>query len=81
VIDLTAKEYMLLETLMRHPGQVLTRDQIIEHVWDMDFESGSKLIEVYIHALRKKIDEGHDEKLIRTVRGLGYRMSADEAAK
>jgi two-component system, OmpR family, response regulator len=81
VIDLTAKEYMLLETLMRHPGQVLTRDQIIEHVWDMDFESGSKLIEVYIHALRKKIDDGHDEKLIRTVRGLGYRMSADEAAK
>lgn len=81
VFDLTAKEYMLLETLMRHPGQVLTRDQIIEHVWDMDFDSGSKLIEVYIHGLRKKIDEGHNHKLIQTIRGLGYRMSADETAE
>ncbi len=79
--DLTAKEYMLLETLMRHPGQVLTRDQIIEHVWDMDFDSGSKLIEVYIHALRKKIDDGHGEKLIQTIRGLGYRISADETTE
>ena len=74
-IELTAKEYALLETLMRHPNQVLSRDQIIEHVWNMDFESGSKLIEVYIHALRKKIDAGRDVKLIQTVRGLGYRMS------
>jgi len=79
--DLTGKEYMLLETLMRHPGQVLSRDQIIEHVWNMDFESGSKLIEVYIHALRKKIDEGHDRKLIQTLRGLGYRISVDESAE
>lgn len=76
---LTAKEYILLETLMRHPNQVLTRDQIIDHVWNMEFESGSKLIEVYIHSLRKKIDEGHDEKLIQTVRGLGYRMGRDES--
>jgi DNA-binding response OmpR family regulator len=79
LFDLTAKEYMLLETLMRHPGQVLTRDQIIEHVWNMDFESGS--IEVYIYALRKKIDGGYDQKLIQTVRGLGYRLSADEATE
>jgi DNA-binding response OmpR family regulator len=78
--ELTAKEYALLETLMRHPNQVLTRDQIIDHVWNMEFESGSKLIEVYIHSLRKKIDEGHAEKLIRTVRGLGYRMGRDESA-
>jgi DNA-binding response OmpR family regulator len=76
---LTAKEYMLLETLMRHPGQVLSRDQITEHVWDADFASGTKLIEVYIHALRKKVDDGHAEKLIQTVRGLGYRISANEA--
>ncbi|MBI1257239.1 MAG: response regulator [Chloroflexi bacterium] len=78
-IDLTAKEYALLETLMRHPNQVLTREQIIEHVWDIDYAAESKLIEVYIHALRQKIDEGHDQKLIQTVRGLGYRMSADAA--
>ncbi|MCA9936886.1 MAG: response regulator transcription factor [Ardenticatenaceae bacterium] len=74
IIELTAKEYALLETLMRHPNQVLSRDQIIEHVWDMAFESGSKLIEVYIYALRKKIDAGHDVKLIQTARGLGYRI-------
>ena len=76
-IDLTAKEYALLETLMRHPNQVLTRDQIIEHVWDIDFDSESKLIEVYIHALRRKIDDDQTVKLIQTVRGLGYRISAD----
>lgn len=75
---LTSKEYMLLETLMRHAGQVLTRDQIIDHVWNMEFESGSKLIEVYVSSLRKKIDRGHPKKLIQTVRGLGYRISADE---
>lgn len=80
VEELTAKEYALLETLLRHPNQVLTRDQIIDHVWNMEFESGSKLIEVYIHSLRKKIDEGHDEKLIQTVRGLGYRIGRDESS-
>ena len=76
VIELTAKEYALLETLMRHPQQVLSRDQIIDHVWNMEFESGSKLIEVYISNLRKKIDEGYEPKLIHTVRGLGYRIGA-----
>lgn len=75
VIPLSAKEYALLETLMRHPHQILSRDQIIEKVWDMDFSAESKLIEVYVHALRKKIDEGHEVKLIQTVRGLGYRIS------
>ncbi|MCA9899507.1 MAG: response regulator transcription factor [Ardenticatenaceae bacterium] len=78
-IELTAKEYALLETLMRHPNQILSRDQIIEHVWDMEFDSGSKLIEVYIYTLRKKIDAGHDAKLIQTVRGLGYRIGNYEA--
>ncbi len=78
LIDLTAKEYALLETLMRHPNQVLSRDQIIEHVWDMDFEAESKLIEVYIYSLRKKIDSDHPHKLIQTVRGLGYRIADDE---
>jgi DNA-binding response OmpR family regulator len=80
VIELTAKEYALLETLMRHPNQVLSRDQITEHVWDMDFDAESKLIEVYIYALRKKIDSGHAHKLIQTVRGLGYRIAADETS-
>jgi DNA-binding response OmpR family regulator len=78
-IALTAKEYALLETLMRHPNQVLSRDQIIEHVWNMEFDSGSKLIEVYIYALRKKIDAGHELKLIQTVRGLGYRIGSHGA--
>ncbi|MHB8627220.1 MAG: response regulator transcription factor [Aggregatilineales bacterium] len=76
-IELTATEYRLLELLMRHPGQVLSRDQIIEHVWDADFESGSKLIEVYIHYLRRKIDSDQADKLIHTVRGLGYRIGGD----
>lgn len=78
VETLTSKEYILLETLMRYPNQVLTRAQIIDHVWNMEFESGSKLIEVYISSLRKKIDKEHDHKLIQTVRGLGYRISADD---
>ena len=78
IIELKAKEYALLETLMRHPNQVLSRQQIIERVWDMDYDSESKLIEVYIHWLRKKIDDGHDEKLIQTVHGLGYRIGNHE---
>ena len=74
IIELTAKEYALLETLMRHPNQILSREQIIDHVWNMEFDSGSKLIEVYISNLRKKIDADHAPKLIHTVRGLGYRI-------
>lgn len=73
-IELTAREYALLETLMRNPGQVISRGQIIDHVWDMEFVTGSKVIEVYIHALRKKIDDGFPRKLIHTVRGMGYRI-------
>lgn len=78
VIELTAREYALLETLMRHPGQVLSRNQIIDHVWDMDFVSGSKVVEVHIHALRKKIDDDFPTKLIHTVRGLVYKIGAAE---
>ncbi len=80
-IKLTAKEYAVLETLMRHPGQVLSRDQIIDHVWDVDFSAESKLVEVYIYSLRKKIDDGHDDKLIQTVRGLGYTIEGCESAE
>ena len=74
IIELTAIEYGVLEFLMRHAGQVVSRDQMIDHVWNADFDSGSKLIEVYIYHLRKKIDEGHNTKLIHTLRGIGYRM-------
>ena len=63
---------------MRHPHQVLSRQQIIEQMWDMDYDSESKLIEVYIHWLRKKIDDGYDEKLIHTVHGFGYRIGNHE---
>lgn len=79
-IELTATEYALLEFLMRNMGQILSREQIIDHVWNADFESGSKLIEVYIHYLRRKIDAGHTIKLIQTVRGLGYRIGVDAEA-
>ena len=76
-IDLTATEYALLELLMHHPRQILSRDQIIEHIWNADFDSGSKLIEVYIHYLRRKIDQAYAVKLIQTVRGMGYRIGGD----
>ncbi len=79
LIELSAKEYALLETLMRNPNRVLSRDQIIEHVWNMEYDAESKLIEVYIYNLRKKIDEGFERKLIQTVRGLGYRIAGHEA--
>jgi len=79
-IDLTATEYALLEYMMRHVRQVLSREQITDHIWNADFDAGSKLIEVYIHNLRRKIDESHTVKLIHTVRGLGYRLGDDETA-
>ena len=71
-IDLTAKEYALLELLMRHPGQVLTRTQITNQVWGYDLEALSNVVEIYIHYLRDKVDRGFSQKLIRTVRGIGY---------
>lgn len=77
-IELSAKEYALLETLMRNADRVLSRDQIIDHVWNMEYDAESKLIEVYVYNLRKKIDEGFEPKLIQTVRGLGYRIGANE---
>ncbi|MDQ2807505.1 MAG: response regulator transcription factor [Chloroflexota bacterium] len=76
-IELTATEYSLLEWLMRHAGQVLSRDQLIDHVWNADYAGGSKLLEVYIHYLRRKIDDPYPQKLIGTVRGLGYRIGGD----
>jgi DNA-binding response OmpR family regulator len=76
VIELTAREYALLEFLMRHPDQVLSRTQISEHVWDYDFFSTSNVVDVYIRYLRRKIDKGFKVKLIKTVRGAGYKIEA-----
>ncbi len=77
-IQLTAKEYALLEFLARRAGDVVTRAEIAEHVWDESFDPFSNLIEVYIQRLRRKLDEGHDLKLIRTLRGEGYQLLAAE---
>lgn len=77
-IELTAKEYALLEYLVRRTGEVVTRSDIAEHVWDKNFDPFSNLIEVYIQRLRRKIDEKASIKLIRTRRGEGYVMTAGD---
>ena len=79
-IDLSAKEYALLEYLMMNAGQVLSREQIENHIWNFDYEGGTNVVDVYISYLRRKIDEGRDPRLIRTVRGVGY-MLAEGAQK
>ncbi len=71
-IELTTKEYSLLEYLMRNEGAVVTRTMISEHVWDIDFDTFTNVIDVYINYLRNKIDTGHKKKLIHTIRGRGY---------
>ncbi len=71
-IELTAREFRLLEYLMRSPGQVMTRTQIIERVWEYHFDPGTNLVDVYIQRLRRKIDDGEELKMIQTVRGVGY---------
>jgi len=75
-IELTTKEYTILEYLMRHPNAVITRTMIEEHAWDYDFDSLSNLVDVYIRRLRRKIDNEGEESLIQTVRGAGYRLRA-----
>jgi heavy metal response regulator len=74
-IGLTSKEYALLEYLMRHPNQVLTRTMIAEHVWNYDFDNATNVIDVHIRNLRRKMDDPFPDKLIHTVRGAGYRIS------
>lgn len=76
-IELTLKEYALLEYLMRHVGRVLTRPMISEHVWNQDFDTFTNVIDVYVNYLRNKIDRGRSKKLIHTVRGSGYMLKAD----
>ncbi|AZK93706.1 MULTISPECIES: response regulator transcription factor [Streptomyces] len=70
MVDLTAREFVLLELFLRHPGQVLSREQILSHVWGYDFDPGSNIVDVYVRALRKKL--GADR--VETVRGMGYRL-------
>lgn len=79
-IDLTSKEYALLEYLMSNSGRVLSRTMIIEHVWDQSFDGVTNIVDVYIRHLRNKIDDGHDHKLIRTVRGVGYAIDSEADA-
>jgi DNA-binding response OmpR family regulator len=77
VIDLPVREFALLQFLMRFPGRVLTKTQLIENVWEWHHDTGSNVVEVYIQRLRKKVDDGEDTKLIHTVRGVGYVIKID----
>ena len=79
-IDLTAKEFALLELLLRRQGEVLPRSLIASQVWDMNFDSDTNVIEVAVRRLRAKVDDGFEPKLIRTVRGMGYLLEDPEAA-
>jgi heavy metal response regulator len=76
-IELTAKEFALLDYFMRNPDRVLTRTMIADHVWDYGFDSGTNVIDVYVNYLRKKIESGRKQKLIHTVRGVGYVLKTE----
>lgn len=78
-VDLSAREYALLELLARHPGQIFTRDRLIEALWNADFSAESNIVEVYIRSLRRKVDDGRRNGLIETVRGSGYRLRSADA--
>lgn len=77
-IRLTGKEYALLEYLMINQGRILSREKILSHVWGFDYDGGENIVDVYMNYLRKKIDEGHEERLIHTARGIGYTMRREE---
>lgn len=77
-ISLTGKEYALLEYLMRNKGRIITQTMLIEHVWDMNYEGLSNIVNVYINHLREKIDRGFSQKYIHTVRGVGYKIDDHE---
>ena len=79
-IELTAKEFALLEYLMRNAGRRLTRAMIIEHVWNFTFDSTTNVVDVYINYLRRKVDDGFTPALIHTVRGVGYQLTPDGAS-
>jgi len=77
IIDLTPKEYALLVFLLRNQGRIMTRTSIIDHVWDMQYDSGTNIVDVLIRYLRRKLEDGYDLKLIHTIRGVGYVMKTD----
>lgn len=77
-ISLTALEYTLLEYLLRNKNKILSRQKIEDNVWNYDYEGGTNVVDVYVAYLRKKIDDGHDTKLIHTVRGIGYCLKVKE---
>ena len=74
-VELTTKEFALLEYLMRNAGRRVTRSMIIEHVWNLTFDTTTNVVDVYINYLRRKVDDGHPDKLIHTVRGVGYELN------
>lgn len=76
-IELSPREFSLLELLLRHPNQVLSRTQIVEHVWNFDFYSDTNVVDVYIGYLRRKIDRDFSPPLIQTIRGIGFRLSEE----
>ena len=76
LIELTPKEYAVLEYLMRHPGRVMSRTLITEYAWDYHFDPGTNIVDVVINRLRKKVDTGTEKKLLHTVRGVGYVIRA-----
>jgi len=78
IVPLTSKEFALLELFLLHAPELVTRTEIIEHVWDRHFDSETNLVEVYVNRLRQKIDQNRPVKLIHTVRGIGYRLGALE---
>lgn len=80
-LDLTPKEFALLEFLMYHPNQVVTRDMIEQHIWNYDFECESNVIDVYVRRVRRKIDDPFAVKLLATVRGVGYRLQPPPAQR
>jgi DNA-binding response OmpR family regulator len=77
-IELTAKEFALLEYLMRNAGRRITRSMIVEHVWNLTFDTNTNVVDVYINYLRKKVDDGSQSRLIHTVRGVGYELSSPQ---
>jgi heavy metal response regulator len=78
-IELTSKEYSMLEYFARYPNQVLSRTQIAEHVWDFDFVAMSNVVDVYVRYLRRKLDDNYEPRLLHTIRGAGYQLQAPSA--